>query len=99
MVVVSLLRLGLHSDLELLRAAVYDEVRNLSAFSDSILIFYGRCGDSLAQVKEDLADLSCPLYFLNDDKGQTIDDCIAVALGETRTMISLSPSIRTWPCS
>ena len=80
-VVVSLLRLGLHSDLELLQTAVYDEIRRLSAFSDGILIFYGRCGDSLSHIQEDLADLSCPLYFLADDKGQRIDDCIAMALG------------------
>ncbi|MDD1760490.1 MAG: DUF1638 domain-containing protein [Methanothrix sp.] len=65
-VVVSLLRLGLHSDLHLLRTAVYDEIRRLSAFSDGILIFYGRCGDSLSHLEEDLADLSCPLYFLTD---------------------------------
>ena len=80
-VAVSLLRLGLHSDLELLRTAVYDEIRRLSAFSDGILIFYGRCGDSLAHLEEDLADLSCPLYFLTDGQGQRIDDCIATALG------------------
>jgi hypothetical protein len=80
-VVVSLLRLGLHSDLELLRTAVYDEIRRLSAFSDGMLIFYGRCGDSLAHIQEDLADLSCPLFFLADDQGQRIDDCIATALG------------------
>jgi len=80
-VVVSLLRLGLHSDLELLRTAVYDEIRRLSAFSDGMLIFYGRCGDSLANIQEDLADLSCPLYFLTDGQGQRIDDCIATALG------------------
>jgi len=80
-VVVNLLRLGLHSDLELLRTAVYDEIRRLSAFSDGILIFYGRCGDSLAYLEEDLADLSCPLYFLTDGQGQRIDDCIATALG------------------
>jgi len=80
-VVVSLLRLGLHSDLELLRTAVYDEIRRMSAFSDGILIFYGRCGDSLAHLEEDLADLSCPLYFLTDGQGQRIDDCIATALG------------------
>ncbi|MGV8126508.1 MAG: DUF1638 domain-containing protein [Methanothrix sp.] len=81
MVVVSLLRLGLHSDLQLLRTAVYDEIRRMSAFSDGILIFYGRCGDFLAHIQEDLADLSCPLYFLADGKGQRIDDCIATALG------------------
>ena len=80
-VVVSLLRLGLHSDLQLLRTAVYDEIRRLSAFSDGILIFYGRCGDSLAHIQEDLADLSCPLYFLTDGQEQRIDDCIATALG------------------
>ena len=80
-VVVNLLRLGLHSDLELLRTAVYDEIRRMSAFSDGILIFYGRCGDSLAHLEEDLADLSCPLYFLTDDLGRRIDDCIATALG------------------
>ncbi len=80
-VVVSLMRLGLHSDLELLRTAVYDEIRRMSAFSDEILIFYGRCGDSLAHIQEDLADLSCPLYFLTDSQGQRIDDCIATALG------------------
>jgi len=80
-VVVSLLRLGLHSNLELLRAAVYDEIRRMSAFSEGILIFYGRCGDSLAHLDEDLADLSCPLYYLTDSQGQRIDDCIATALG------------------
>ena len=80
-VVVSLLRLGLHSDLELLQTAVYDEIRRLSAFSDGILIFYGRCGDFLSHLEEDLADLSCPLYFLTDGQGQRIDDCIATALG------------------
>ena len=80
-VVVSLLRLGLHSNLELLRTAVYDEIRRLSAFSEGILIFYGRCGDSLAHLDEDLADLSCPLYYLTDSQGQRIDDCIATALG------------------
>jgi len=80
-VVVSLLRLGLHSDLQLLRTAVYDEIRRLSAFSDGMLIFYGRCGDFLAHIQEDLADLSCSLYFLADDQGRRIDDCIATALG------------------
>jgi len=80
-VVVSLLRLGLHSDLQLLQNAVYDEIRRLSAFSDGMLIFYGRCGDFLAHIEEDLADLSCPLYFLTDGQGQRIDDCIATALG------------------
>jgi hypothetical protein len=80
-VVVSPLRLGLHSNLELLKAAVYDTIRSLSAFSDGILIFYGKCGNSLVDLEHDLNDLTCPLYFLTDELGERIDDCIAVALG------------------
>jgi hypothetical protein len=67
--------------LELLKAAVYDTIRSLSAFSDGILIFYGKCGNSLVDLEHDLNDLSCPLYFLTDRLGERIDDRIAVALG------------------
>jgi hypothetical protein len=80
-VVVSPLRLGLHSDLEQLKAAVYDNIRRLAAFSDGILIFYGKCGNSLADLEHDLSDLACPIYFLTDEQGERIDDCIALALG------------------
>jgi len=38
-VVVSPLRPGLHSDRDLLKAAVYDNIRRLSTFSDGILIW------------------------------------------------------------
>ena len=80
-VVVSMLRFGLHSNLEHLKAAVYDDIKSLSAFSDGILIFYGKCGNSLADLEHDLAGLPCPLYFLTDERCERIDDCIAVALG------------------
>jgi len=80
-VVVSPLRLGLHSDLEQLKAAVYDNIRRLSAFSDGILIFYGKCGNALTDLEHDLSDLACQLFFLTDDQGERIDDCIALALG------------------
>ncbi len=80
-VVVSPLPLGLHSDLELLKSAVYDNIRSLAAFSDGIMIFYGKCGNALADLEHDLADLSCPIYFLTDKNGERIDDCIALALG------------------
>jgi hypothetical protein len=80
-VVVSPLRLGLHSDLDLLKAAVYDNIRSLAAFSDGILIFYGKCGNALADLEHDLSDLACQLFFLADEQGERIDDCIALALG------------------
>jgi hypothetical protein len=80
-VVVSPLPLGLHSDLEQLKAAVYDNIRRLAAFSDGILIFYGKCGNALADLEQDLSDLACPIYFLTDERGERIEDCIALALG------------------
>jgi hypothetical protein len=80
-IVVSPLPLGLHSDLEQLQAAVYDNIRRLSSLSDGILIFYGKCGGFLANLEHDLPDLACPIYFLTDERGERIEDCIALALG------------------
>ena len=80
-VVVSPLSLGLHSDLEQLKGAVYDNIRSLAAFSDGLLIFYGKCGNALADQEHDFSDLACPIYFRTDERGERIDDCIALALG------------------
>lgn len=80
-VVVSPIRIGLHISLERLQSAVYEDIRRVAAFSDGILIFYGRCGNSLANLEKDLSNLPCPLYFLNDESGERIDDCIATTLG------------------
>ena len=57
------------------------ECLSLSAFSDGILIFYGKCGNALANLEHDLSDLACRLFFLSDEQGERIDDCIALALG------------------
>ncbi len=80
-VVVNLLRLGLHSDLELLKAEVYKNIREMAPFSDKILIFYGTCGHTLGKIREDFATLGCPLYFLKDKNGEIIEDCISLSLG------------------
>jgi hypothetical protein len=80
-VVVNLLRLGLHSDLEQLKAKVYEDIRERAPFSDSILIFYGSCGHTFGKLEEDFADLGCPLSFLKDKNGEMIEDCISLALG------------------
>ena len=80
-VVVNLLSLGLHADLEILKAEVYRNIRAMASFSDRILIFYGTCGRALGKLEEDLSDLKCPLFFLKDRNGETIEDCISLALG------------------
>lgn len=80
-VVVNTLKLGLHADSELLRSEIYQNIRKMAAFSDGIFIFYGNCGHSLRNTAADFKDLPCSLYFLKDEKGEIVDDCISVALG------------------
>jgi hypothetical protein len=80
-VVVNLLRLGLHSDLDQLKAKVYETIREMAPFSDNILIFYGTCGDTFGKLEEDFLDLGCPLSVLKCKDGKMIEDCISLALG------------------
>ncbi len=80
-VVVNALKMGLHIDTELLKAEVYRNIREMSGFSDRILIFYGTCGHSLINIEKDFEALECQLYFLKDEKGEIVEDCISVALG------------------
>lgn len=79
--VVNRLRLGLHVDLELLKSEVYKNIREMAPFSDGILLFYGTCGHALGNLKNDFSKLNCPLYFLKDSQGETVEDCISLALG------------------
>jgi hypothetical protein len=53
----------------------------MSPFSDRILIFYGTCGHSLSNLEKDFESLDCQLYFLKDEKGEIVEDCISAALG------------------
>ncbi len=80
-VVVNPLSLGLHDDFDLLRSEVYGKIREMSAFSDGILIFYCRCGEALEGLEEDFSGFECPLYCLKDGNGEVVADCISAALG------------------
>jgi hypothetical protein len=80
-VVVNVLKMALHSDGKLLKDEVYKNIRDMSRFSNGILLFYGFCGNYLGNIGNDLNDLSCPIYFLADKEDKRVDDCIAVALG------------------
>lgn len=79
-VVVNVLKIALHIDNKLLRDEVCKNIGAMSKFSDSILLFYGRCGNALQDI-EVPQGWHCPLSFLTDDSGERVDDCIAAALG------------------
>jgi hypothetical protein len=80
-VVANMLRRGLHADVEMVRIEVYRKIMEMSRFSDRILIFYGTCGHSLSNLEKDFQNLGCQLYFLKDEKGEIVEDCISAALG------------------
>lgn len=79
-IVVNVLKIALHIDNKMLKAEVCKNIEHMSPFSDSILLFYGRCGNALQDIEASW-DGSCPLFFLTDDSGERVDDCIATALG------------------
>ena len=80
-VVANILKRELHDNVELIKPEMYRNIREMSQFSDRILIFYGICGHSLANLEKDFEGLGCPLFFLKDDNGEIVEDCISVALG------------------
>jgi Protein of unknown function (DUF1638) len=79
-VVVHVLPLRLHVDSMLLKQEVYCQIERMAAISDGIFVLYGVC-DALWKVKHDFVGSTCPLFFLADDDGTTVEDCIALALG------------------
>jgi hypothetical protein len=91
-VVVNILRLGLHIDCDLLKSEIYRNIKEMANFSDGILIFYGNCGRSLKSLEADFRDFDCSLYFLKDEKGDIVDDCISVALGGNDTYAEVMQS-------
>ncbi len=79
-VVVHVLRLGLHIDSSLLKQEVYRHIEHMVDFSDGIFVLYGIC-DALRTLEHDFNGIVCPLFFLADDDGAKVEDCIALALG------------------
>jgi hypothetical protein len=79
-VVVYVLPFRLHVDSLLLKQEVYRHIERMAAISDGIFVLYGVC-DALSKVKHDFNGSTCPLFFLADDDGTTVEDCIALALG------------------
>jgi hypothetical protein len=80
-VVANMLKRGLHADVEMVRVEVYRKIMEMSRFSDRILIFYGTCGHSLSNLEKDFENLGCQLYFMKDENGEIVEDCISAALG------------------
>ncbi|HEY3362835.1 MAG TPA: DUF1638 domain-containing protein [Methanosarcina sp.] len=80
-VVVNLLKLGLHDDLDILKSEVCKNIKEMALFSDGILLFYCSCGEAFEGLEEDFSELDCPFYWLKDGNEEVVTDCISAALG------------------
>ncbi|WP_410509595.1 DUF1638 domain-containing protein [Methanosarcina hadiensis] len=80
-VVVNLLRLGLHDDIEILRSEVYKNITEMASFSDGILLFYCSCGGAFENLEENCLEFNCPIYWFKDGNEEVVVDCISAALG------------------
>lgn len=81
-VIVNMLELGLHAVPKVLKSEVYRNIREMTQFSDGILLFYGLCGNVLGKVEEDfcLEKDGCVVRILRDDE-RIVDDCIGATVG------------------
>jgi hypothetical protein len=80
-ILLNILGFSLDASPQLLKENVYKQVGIMSEYTDSILIFYGLCGNVLGNINRDFAHLSCPIHILREEDGEIIDDCIGASLG------------------
>ena len=82
-VVVWIKPIGLHQSPAHLREEVVANARLIAPLCDSILIFYGLCGNAFRAIDDIAKGFNVPLIILRDAQGLIVDDCIGAVLGGT----------------
>ncbi|MFP4545606.1 MAG: DUF1638 domain-containing protein [Methanomassiliicoccales archaeon] len=80
---------GLHEEPDDLREEVLRSMERMSEACDSLLLFYGLCGNAFRDIDELSSRFRTPVFILRDSKGQVVDDCIATPLGGTEGYLAL----------
>lgn len=88
-IVVWMKSMGLHEEPKELGKEVARSAKVLDGHCAAILLFYGLCGNAFKDMNLLFEDVRTPVVILKDDKGQTVDDCIAVPLGGTEGYLKL----------
>jgi hypothetical protein len=94
-VLVYLMKLGLHKNPKELKNKVYEAIKILSPLSSGILVFYGLCGNVLGNIEKDFeVNLhSCPVRILRDEKHRIVDDCIGATVGGSDNYLRILKSV------
>jgi len=80
-VIVWIKPMALHSDPDKLRDDVISSIRSIEPYSDSVMLFYGLCGNAFKKMSQLEADFSIPILILKDPRGEIVDDCIGLVMG------------------
>ncbi len=76
---VKVMRLGMHIDREEMRKNLHQESLCFERHIDALFLIFGSCGGALSD-PFDIADISCPLVF-PEENGSLPADCISLCLG------------------
>lgn len=93
-VVIHMLELALHAIPENLKKTVYGKIEQMSPYSQTVLLFYGLCGNVLGKVEAEMSKCSCPVYILKEENGEIVDDCIGAVLGGRAAYLSKLKSFK-----
>ena len=89
-IVIWMMDTGLHEEPEVLRDSIHELLKKVDPFVDSILMYYGLCGNGLKGI-DDWAEenLAHPVTIMRDAQGRICDDCICVPLDGTDNYLNL----------
>ncbi|MDD1756862.1 MAG: DUF1638 domain-containing protein [Methanomassiliicoccales archaeon] len=87
--------LELHQSPPLLRETVVKAIGQIESLTQSVLIFYGQCGNAFNNMEIITRNIHVPVTILKDREGGPVDDCYGIALGgrkEYRDFLINQPS-------
>ena len=79
-VLIRILEVGLHSNIQFLRKGVTTAVEEMAPYCDAVVLGYGLCGNAMNEISDLFKDIPIPV-MLPKDNGEPVDDCIGLIIG------------------
>jgi hypothetical protein len=78
-----------HSNPDGLQNAVREAVMEADKVADSILVFYGLCGNALINIDAMAQNFDAPVTIVRDRQGKIADDCIGMLIGDRKRYLEM----------
>ncbi len=73
--------MALHEEPEKLKEDMKETLSALEGVCQSVIAFYGLCGNALKDIDSWADEINTPVTILRDSRGEIVDDCIAAVVG------------------